>query len=484
MLSYEASATSLSLVQLIASKGFRVEAIPGTPLAELITASGELVSVTELNSGSLQATVDLANAVFPGTDIVKHDAVMDQIVAVASKTITQQLAFARTVVAPIIADIVQKTEKSLNDRRTGRAVLSEYRVDIYNYPDLLFNQSFIDLVDEFSTGDMGRVVKCDLRLPAQTFEEVKAFLLTGSKLIDTKIEEWIAARGEAFLLDTWNTFFSKEKPQGVAGTELKEYLNQFSLNPLGYTASDRGIAILLLADHLFDSPIEGTEMNLSDMNSLLAAYRETAATFLHNDLDNIDKQAKHGILIRSSGDKTVVVNGHVYADWLKIEGNSVEILLGTLLKLPTKYFTIAALEAEKLDLVKAWAEYVTMAKTSAVLNEVDIIRSCLTSFFIDYMVSKFIEDPDNPITAQRPILVKKFEQEISQATPDELRAMWLPVTKGVCRVLFPASRAEEILIGMDTVSKSNPDIDPRQAATFVVIELVSKWVASQIKVCK
>jgi len=483
MLSIEALEASLPLSQLADKKGLVFNPVPNTPLAELFNASG-ILEQSEIERGedgshviNLNTISQRTNNAFPGTDYIKHNVVMDEVVAVAADAVKGQVNFARTVVSPVIQSIVEKTKIALSSG--AASALANYRVELYRYPELLFNAPFVNMVDNLKGSNQSFVSPNNVSFPMLSEEEVIELMKTGARNVDSSIDTWLAVTGNGFASMVWRKFFSNEKSMEDISTTINGHLGRNALVQDGPNTQDMAVAIFLLANKLINNPIEGSNMGLANLNTALAAYREIAANYIAVSLEEIDNQKKTGMMIRGRSGTVVSVNEHMYMDWLNQEGNCTEMVLGTLLQ-DTPILFLTDLESKRDVLCDNWERHVRLVKASELAEEHTQIKRLLLGYFTEHFKSQLVDHPEFAQAVHKSI--RDFEIELNKFTSDELRGVWVAATKAVCRAAYPASSAEEILVGMEEAAQQNPNTDPRELATIVVIRMVARWVAQQFNV--
>lgn len=484
MLTQDALEAAIPLSQLAFSKKTTLSAIPNTPLAALMNATC-LPEASELAAQIIdgEQSVDLGlianrtNSAFPNTDYVEHNEVFDDVVRVAAESLKKQISFAKTVVSPIIQDIVEKTKAALNSGSASK--LSHYRVEPYIFPAPIFNASFDSLVQQSAGNNPNFDMPPLLAFPMLPVEEIAKLVETGASNIDKDVANWIATTGTDFLVSTWRNFFSNEKSMSATNLTLANAFARPAVNSFEPSGYDFAVAVFLIASHLSDEPVAGSNLGTADLESYLKGYREVAARAIIAAMTEADMASKNGVLVRGRNEFTVSVNNHVYTEWLKGEQNCAEALLGILLENRTLIF-VDDINGNRDRLCDNWERHVRLVKASEQAEEHVQIRGLFINYFNAYFKGQLAENPE--FATQVYASCKNFEMELMKFSSDEMRSLWVPVTKAVCRAAYPASSAEEILLGMEEASKVNPDADPRELAAIVVVDMAAKWLAQQIQV--
>lgn len=499
MLTNEALMAATPLATLADRKNRVVAPVPGTPLHSLYTAilakSGYDAKTTlgeaELggvysqfvmgsrDSCALDAVVECNNNVVRTGEIAMTH---DKIIELAKDTILKQVSFARTVVGPLIESIVTSVNENL--LRNTSSALTAYRVVPVSKPAVFGNTVFEGAVDSsLSVGSTGNdfIFDSGFELPVKTGEELLEYMLTGSDSVDMLIREWVAEKGADMLREIWAQFFTQNFIFGTTGTE---YGNCVAIikDRLGeeITFGDLVTALFLLTKRVKADVPGGTGLSKSRFDSVTDLYMKYSAGAVRASSDIAATQLANGLMVYGVREKTVYVNSDVYNKWLGSEHADVEAILGVLVS-KKQYTYVLEINDAIEELKRSWKAHVELTKmTEQSMLTTDIVRAMIYHF--GNVISERIGTETSEKAGQVAQAIKRFEQEINGYTAAEIKTIWTPLIRSVCRAAYPNTNAEEILLGMNDAAEVNPDISKRALATIVVAKMINRWVISQLTV--
>lgn len=476
MLSNEALQSALPLTSVLDDKKLFLVPVAGTWLEQLVGATRSdplMAPVGDNGERNIDLTTIeyLANAKDPVLKTCPHDQVMDEVTNICIKAVQGHIQAARSVVAPAVAELVEKTAANLREI-TASSLLGMNVVQIVA-PQPMQLQQLQTAVSRFSDApyDIPRLM---LNLPDMTAKDIVAAMCTGAGTLDAAIEEWAAHRGETFFLNLWQSVF-QIKHDGKLGGKVKTFRDWVEDREDGL---HNATAIFLLARKLCEAPPEGTEMALPVYEKAMAEYRNQAAGRLTRGFAELDriKRTKQ-MVIRIEG-ATTYVNDVVYRDWIDAGGDN-DVLFGNTLEEPS-LATVDTINAAAERLRAKWARHAAFIATVESNRSFNRTKELLRRNFVEQM--RAIDPGEEATIGNRETVIKLFDEQLETVRADDIKDLWSLCLKLVCRSRFYRSDAERILAGIERVKRENPSIDVREAAAIAVIGYVSYWVASQYKV--
>lgn len=478
MLQREALTAALPLTEVLDSKGLYLEPVEGTILEALVhaTRSGEQFATpittqdgqppTGFNP-DLDSIEYMANKVNDATGINEHNLVVDEGVPVAANAVRQHLAFARQVVAPLVADLARSTE----DAYAALTPSSLLRMEVIQHtvPAPLLVSSFESSARRFESMAYDNP-PLRLAMPDQDYAQLLELVKTGSSATDKAVEEWLALKGEAFLLNVWEQIF-QVKPGVGEGKSFRDHIDNRE------TGEEVAIAVYLLSNQLFEAgPLEGTQMSLRDFEQLIVEYRNQSGLRLVRAFEEIREIEKNGVLVRDYTPNTVTVNSTVYRQWIS-EGGKNEILFGNLMEQPP-LTTVANINDKAQKLAEAWSRQANIVAATEVTKKVQRMKQLLNQNF-----ERQLKDAQSEDGALLDVqgLFDTFRAQVEMLSLKDLEHLDTTCLRLVCRTRFANTRAEFILNALEEAMCANPNLTVREAAAVATIRYIAHWVGAQTR---
>lgn len=461
------------LAKILVKRGIGLEAIEGSAVGALnetttvITKDGsnDEGAAVELDS---KATAEITS-VTSGPLPTSHNLEFDSIVENGIKMVLRQLNIARNEVIPICDRMVAAVSEIMQENTNEQ--IQKYSVKIDTLPQVFRNGNLLAILEEYKASQI-RPQTTVFNFGEMVAEDVIAKLNTGFKATDDDIALWVGEQGTDFFIRVWNDFFNI-----TPSSEVGDYFEKLSSD------RNRSLAVFLIARTLMDNPIETANMNLTEYTNNLSIIRNLAGYVLYHQLVTLDNNINRGMLIIGCQRGVATVNGDVYDKWLR-EGGDVDVILGYALINDQAGNPGVATEFElsenKDKLLKAWYNFVSIAKASALENKYRTLRGTLTSTFLRYLEDEVgnQEGFDGDIAR----MYKDFKEALFKTPDEELRDINRAVTKLVCCSRFKNTDAFILLSRIDFYTKENPELEVREAATLAVIDYVTDWVFKQIRI--
>lgn len=469
MLTTEAIESAYALTEKLDQSGMVLRPVDNTPLAALVKASrqpGEMMlPVAGDYTPDIQSIVYMANTPMPEINASVHDMCTDEIVPVVINAVREHLVFARTVVAPAVESLADAVRQSLADQSASSLLGMEVIVE--EMPALVSNPLLATAVRPYTETPFDHP-RLAFKCPDQTATELRETMSAGSGRLDKDVDEWLAIKGEGWLLNLWRQAFQN----GVNGEEVGTITFSDLMKDL-----DSVIAIFLLSRKLYSaSPLEGTEMGLKAYEALMVEFRNQSARTLAVALELYEADVKGGALVRSNTERTITVNSEVYRQWIEAGGTN-EVLYGNLLSKPV-LGSVASINENAGRLLKAWNEHSTYVASAEANRRFERTKQFLSLHFHKQLQ----EDTDTTNIGNSATVFNTFIELLEGVRSQEMDCIDSLALRLVCGARFPHTAAYTILDGVNAAITANPKLDVREAAAISAARYAAKWVAEQFKV--
>jgi len=345
-------------------------------------------------------------------------------------------------------------------------------VIIEEIPAPLTNVAFDTMVSKFA-GTVYQSPALNLRCPDQSLAEIKALMKTGAGSIDSDIDQWLAARGDTWLIELWEGVFQIKERSGT-GASKRLFTDWIEDKECG---GDYALAIFLLSRKLFDAPLEGTTSHLPQYERTCADYRDQSGARLCRELERIDRNHKNGMLVVKMAGLQVTVCGEVYRDWIAAGGDN-DVLFGNALS-PMPDILAGQIDAKGDQLKRAWMRHAGLVATVERNQQFNRTKDYFARHFQDQLTE--LANTEAGDLGNMAMLQKAFMLELEKVKESDFDCLYSLALKLVCEVRFPEKASYEILAGIDRNQKENPTLPVREAAMLAVLEYICCWLASQIK---
>jgi hypothetical protein len=472
MLNQNTLAAALTLTERLEAARMALYPVSGSPLDAMVNATRSDPSLLEAAGGDMNvfiATVStMANKVQEVYGASHHSATLDQIGELAITSVRNHLAFAKTVVVPVINDLYTRVQASLAD--VNASALLGMEVEVLCEPPPLESAQLQSAVRKFD-GLTLEDLPLTLHLPDQTCDELKEMVSTGSKQMDSAIAEWLA-KDDGILTYIWEHVFQQrpvEKPTS--------FLTLITDRQYGV---QNALAIYLLARKLVDGkPMPGTQMPLGVYKSRIADFRNQAGAALSRALDRIDRAMKAGILVRDvvKGTKTVVYEP-LYRKFLE-EGGTNEVLFANALGGGSYLTSAGDLVEKKAELLERWNLHAGLVKTAEANKRFNKTKDFIELHFNAQLAE--IAGSDEGTAGNIEAVRRLFDGVMAGIRTTDLDDLYTLCLKIVCRARFFKTDAEKILLGIEQAKRDNPNLSVREAATISSINYVADWLVGMLR---
>lgn len=437
-----------------------------------VTADEKANAATIAIDGILYDT----NSEDPVTKAVPHDTVQQELIEMQAPIVARQLDHARNVVKPMIARLMELVESELSARVNSALLAAD--VQEVETPVVFNDPGLVAAIEKFAATNYNPDMTCSFALPVMTEEALRDLIKTNRPETDAAISAWLETEGQGWLSALYRDFFTEETT--LRGTNLHSFL-RYSAKDVVYARNlpnvdiCRVIGLFLLADALFDNPIEGINVKLEVYNRYMADLRDSLGALLNNERTEYYRMIhdERQLIVRVENNKTLV-RSELYSQFLA-EGNNVEILYGNGLR-DKPYSSIDDLVKNKDELQSQWHRHVAIARQAEERNIETTTRRIFTRAIID--VISWLDD-DQKRSAQQ--IANIWEHTLDETSGKDMQDICAVATKLICRSVFPHTDAEIIIGYTNEIAAKNPNMNIRDVVLVATINYVCAWGRKQLK---
>lgn len=424
-----------AIVTRLASEGTVIKVKPSTPLSLLMAES------YDEQFGDTSGSNDVVG-------VNRHDQLMDGAVKLGVETIQASVYRARNVVRPMVTEIHEDLQKEVETRAVDSM---EYTIVTQNLPKAYDVPALFELVSAFSAmlpGDA--VLPKDLR-PTLDPEELAKLTRLNITTIDNAMSEIYTA-----------------KP----GLQAEIALDLFTNSSWRWIDSDESVLVAyVIARGLLTNLDEWDESGSVGLKGYLAGLVAIFAKRIHIRMTKRDAARSAKAIIVQHDGKIIYVNGDTYKDWL-LAGGAPEVIIGAVVS-KVRAASAAMLDVNREQYIKAYTSY-TSISAGAVAN----VKREITIRLIRERLFEIVRTDE---------VFKENDGYYFERLTKELRSTHLDTTDPypyilsvVCNTFYEDTDALRILTTIDQLTKADPTLDPRQAATVAYHGMVVDWLLSQL----
>lgn len=477
MLTNDAIKEAISVAQEFDRRELILTPTSGTPLAALCEAS-TLCDAQDVGQTAYEPDplfIEQQSAGWTNGAQSAHDALLSDMVVDIAGHVQNHLQFAKTVVRPVIQELVTEVE----ERIKALPLSLEYALDIVvlDPPEPMISPAFEEMVAEFK--EVAYVPVTDyMSLPLLSGAEVLSHMATGAAETDEAVAIWAAKKGDAFFQHVWECVFT-------ASPTAERFDNLIQDRRTG---TDAALTVFLLCKRMYDNPIEGVVMTLPDFNGKIAQLRNQAALRLSHAYEEYARDSKMNLLIKNYSNQEVVVNGNVYRKWLEEGGNNAVIFGSMLTDRPAKF--VMDLDGKRAELLALWERHNQMLtvgeRNRRFVRYKDILRGSLHNLVAGEGLQRcfgHLAQGDIPVTtnqAEYQQFLANVDQFVDSLREVDFKNLWELSLQAVCQCMFFYTDADRILGGIERACTDNEGIEIREAALLSLIDYVVDYVCNQM----
>lgn len=469
MLTKSAIESGLPLLEKLYASDVFLGAVGGSPLQELVSASGVMGTVVSSHNGALAfnstLAAEYANTADPMTGYSEHDQVMQEVLAKAVPGLMNQIAYARNEGAAVVEELAQRVQAQVDSLTLSS--LAGANVTVRKMPAVLQDDAIVEAAEQ--SRDLPLVDEAlQMDLPSLTPGEIRTMLLTGSTSTDTAISEYFTQVTDEQLQQLWDAVYTATHEAGV----------NLSHHIVGDKNTTGALFVFLTAMRLSAKIIDGANMSEQRYMNVVSNYRNQAARRLCDIIDGYKSIEQVKQLVHEVDGLNVVVNESVYNQFLT-NGGSVDAVLGAAISGNPANMTYEALTERCSEFEQAWKDQYMLSRATFVNKRFNRIKDILLSEFRQQCEEASASDFPH---ADRQIAEHLFSREVQCLCVEDTEDLMMLSLRLLGASRFRNRSVCDILAGIARVRKENPDASAADAATVAITEYVARWVASMITV--
>lgn len=491
MIYKDAVTQSAALANSLASQGYQIAPIPGTPMellwqslpnglhilaqaepgAEQSNLSGFSAAVERLSSGTAAALSD-------------HDATASQLVQDISPKLNQAIRYVRNVVEPCVANSIAKLNTWL-ETNAPKTAAELFTVEVKELPAPLLNPGLSQELSQYANQHPSTPNYAALFGPREA-AALRTQLLSGDAALDVSVGAWASTIPVLQLAVYWESFFQRGGP----ATPQVQVLTADECRGLPTFAKiDAGLFIYLTAKALEAAvPEEVTGITLPKYQIQLADLKNFGGQLVAEGLEAVQTHlaTKRVVLQLAPDQHRIAVFGPNYREWLEAR-NAPETLFGLIFSNePIVHADALSAAAERLQ--NLWRFHAALHESSSVVRLVGELKAYLRLLFDEML--RTLEGEEQAFADSHPeyrqVALKTAFRLIDELTERDIAGPQLAefMRKLICTARFYYTAAEDILGGIGQLRTQQPQLAPREAATLAVAHYVARFLASQLQVLK
>jgi hypothetical protein len=465
--------TSVGMAQIVgqslATKGIELYPVQNTPVQVLTDLSSDALALNEgakMLEGGFERP-DMCSLLLEGADastvpehMSQHSVQLSESVRMLSSVLHRTLDLTQNVVNPMIDRVSKAVTAHIEQKLQATASPLEI---VQQRQDPIFDSIYLQESTQRYVNQIRDVPLRSLKIQMQDLGER---LYTGHPGMDAQLKEFVDRTGVEFAQSVWSNLFY-ETPIN----SMQVFARLSDVKAAVYT-------YFFAAKALQNAPA-GANIELSEWraycSALLAAAGATIqASYRDRELSRSSSRIVLSYPMMETPTGQIVVDGDKYTNWLA-QGGTPELIFAT--AYGDRNFDAVRMLERKERLLADWSKIMALYQTEISYKRFDALveglRQAVTTEINTYA---FGENEDRSVYHER---LRTMAHRTKQRDLDDL---WHLCRKVVCQTLFPHTEAEVLLLGIDEQSKLHPEKDVRELALYATIDIVAKWLCSQLVV--
>ena len=469
---------SSTVANSLATSKWKAFPANGSPLYDLVQANigGAYYSGSALTLESI--VTDALNQDAGGDSI--HTEILTETVEKVAATISGNIALVKTKLSPLYQAMLERFNEEVGNTPVRVGIPVEVRPNIYHR--IWGLQTLANMVEPFGKQPLVPYEQT-VRLPEIDYAELVSKLKTGVSSVDEVIAEWLEDQVKDKLLKVYNHFFRLLDGKVLIGRSV----GHNHCCPAGFDRNDYLMAYVLATGFLADQPTDVTNMSPAFYENYMTKMRAACGRVVFGVIEDREvvknarklvfnyQNQKHPVTGR---DKHILhVNQDVLLDFYE-NGGSPETLFGAAVS--DFGFDIEKMLGAAQQLQSKWGYSLAAHASEVNAKMFDIKRTSLR-----VVLSRYINElPEDELPGPREEVLNKIKDTVGALAPNCFENTEYTLQDVICDVFFPDTNAKIVVRTMEEVHNENPDMSARECALFAVIDLTSKWLASQIRCAK
>lgn len=459
-------------LQGLMGKNLTLTPVKGTPLAELanccisvvrdvpaniVRSEGinveslcfEIVEFSNLFNGKIQTASD-------------HDVYMDRATKMAADIIQRNLNLTRNQVQPMVRDLVEGIELSLQDFHNvtfQTPIVTDKVLDVFTHPFIT------DMVEELSKDAYYADFPFLNTFPVLGTEAIRELIPSMGSELDIRIQEVLEAIGAERLIEVYTDAF-------VDGSiTLKKYTrNEY-------------ILLLLMLNNLISTKPTVLNSKIEEFYNQLYDMRKQTALRVRNDLTRWKEAYDNNRLIisypetitvgKEGAKDPIVVHEDLYTEWLTA-GGEPDLIYGA-------FFSDRPLNGDEILRERGKYQY----EANQYLQQIHAANESKRSAVIRRtMRERMTEIYEEEIKKEGNVLNESnrecFNRKLNDASTLDLDDILGFSTLLVCESFFPNTYAKKIIDGINKYQTQYPTSRVEDLVTLVIADLMVEWVVNMM----
>lgn len=432
---------------------------PGTPLAELVAycrpnLDGESIVTTDDFDATMEGLADF----------------------IADKT-RQYSDFARNVSKPALSALAEAVRKAIQESDVNP--FADLKINEVGAPAVLEDPEFLRSVSHFNSGS-ANVPPVNPRYGQRTDAQIIDMALTGSDHWDSSIKAWLAKLPEGHLQTVWQTVFMDKVNNPVTApiSSLENLLKDYSKGNFS------ALVLFLIASRIHKNIDDEFGTDLDTARQFLYALLQACSMNIENGINWFNTFVSTASLVSEVNreKRTITVNSAVYKQFVA-EGGKADVLMGMLVT-GKSYSTVAEINSHADELLADWGSYTQARQSDSEAAYEKNVRSIMLRLFIDSLNTPVgeVEQAELAKPGVKDTAINIFQQELQGYTRGQLHTNWMDVLwRCACKGrYYYHSFVYPLLDAMD-YQINQRGLDPQDAHTIAVTQLVASYVAEMLK---
>ena len=439
-----------ALAQQLTDKGVQLSPKPGSPLEDLIRGNMDVMAYADSREAN---EPDMSAAIADAANNPSHAQSLGTVVENYSRGIRRLVSKSRTVVRPII-DELSKDANVLVDAVVQQSTSKQ--VVVRKTPAIFTNTLLTTMTERYLDAPYTPVSGI-MSSAKVTASEVRAMLVTKISRLDKELSAGFLSIADEAIMDLWYAVACDgefAKPTG------EQALFGFLLG--------RGIV----------NYKGSANVSARDLETFAARLTSSYGSALNNYNRSVASNRRAGMLVVGRDQLHVYVNGDVYKDFLK-NGGTADMVLGS----PVN--GSASILQDGAAYAKAHKQYIVMSTAKNKANLINIQNTAVSRAFTSFINKMDFngDEDDHGVIGTRVEVHARLRDILAARSTHETSDIYCFVRDLVSEVFYPGTQYVEFLKGIDSHVASNPELDAREAATLVVVDILVDAFADQVD-CK
>ena len=459
--------------------------VANTTLARTVTAntSANAIRVTTPEDRACEVGYTTGNHDGPSQHSLKVQALADEI----APFVASHISFARNVVAPLVDGYANKLAKFMETARPLDPV-SMFDIRQKEIPEILLDESFMaGGLEQYANIDATHI-PFPKAIEGGADDAFYASLSNvGNERQNALVGKWLATLPPNFIrnlyLDTF-VIYEETSPERGAGEYLGEYIGDPGRHNNPYDTIDHALGLYLIATRLMATVQSVKGMSLIAYKQKMRLVMDYTGAMVMRGLKAAIRQVSQNVLVSEAiiSKRQVTVNAPVYQKWLA-EGGCPEAILGMLASGNIQY-NVAGVNEAKETLIRQWNNYVMISQAS--------IKAEMHKRFMEYACAEAILMLNEPVALEteycqdkpgiKDQIADKIKAELQKHAHNAMDDVRVTALHVIAEARFFYTSAFRILEQMMEVAKTNPNVDPREAALLSTHRYACEYLMAQILV--